>query len=73
MVKEDFGNMFVRLNSPETFLQGFRGCMYRSELVVLPRGILSSRITLSASQKTVTVTFYIGRVALNFFFLGEVG
>jgi hypothetical protein len=47
--------------------------MYRSELMVKPYGIMSTKITRSASQKTVAMTFPAEGVTLNFFLGGEVG
>jgi len=45
VVLEDLSNTFVRLNSPETLLQGFKS-LYRSEWMVC---IMSTKITPSAS------------------------
>jgi hypothetical protein len=42
--------------------------MYRFELLVCPRGIMPTKATPYASQKTVVMTFPAEGVSLNFFF-----
>lgn len=50
VLKEDCGNILVRLNSPETHLQGFKSWRYRPEIMVLYCGTASTKITLSVTE-----------------------
>lgn len=72
LFKEDFGNISVRSKSPETLLQGFKSCNVQIcvRLMVYSHGIMSTKMTPSASKKTVAITFRAEGVALNFFFQG---
>jgi hypothetical protein len=53
------------------FCKVLRVWVYRSELMVWPCGMLSTKITPSASQKPVAMTFPSEGIALNYFFRGE--
>jgi hypothetical protein len=55
------------------FCKFLRVWMNRSELMVWPHGIMSTKITPPASQKTVAMTFPAEGATLNFFLRGEVG
>ena len=71
-LNDNFRKIFVRLNSPEMLLQGFKSLIVQIWVNGLTIWQMSSKITLSASQKTVTMAFPVEWVALNFFH-GEFG
>jgi len=64
---------FLGLKSPETLLQCFKCLNVQIWVMVWPHGIMSTKTTPSASQKTMSMTFPTEGIALNIIFWGEVG
>jgi hypothetical protein len=79
LFKEDFTSTFVKLNSPETLLSGFKSLnLLTSKLMVWARDIMSIKITPyllppPPPRKAEAMTFHAEGVALNSFFLGDFG
>jgi hypothetical protein len=66
VMKVDCGNIFMKSDSTGTFLQGFKSLMCRSQLNGLKRGIMSTKITPYATQKTVARATRVTEFRLDF-------